>query len=331
MEMGGNGKNDSDDRIDPIFILGIMQRSGTNFLYDLLTLHPDCFRSNISEDYLMVDAELLEEYAKRIYQHWPLRWRVRIKPIESLYQSIGDGLISFLKMNLYSGRCCSDNSPAAEDETEQSVAQYSKKFATKTPSVENLPFFPKLFPNAPLLLLVRDGRAVVESKVKTYNTSYEEEMKLWAKGAETILQFDEEMRKSDYRYMIVKYEDLHLHTEREMSQILTFLMLDPDRYDFEGALNLPVRGSSELHKQEKEHWRLDEKQPKFNSAQSRHIIPPKRHVHWKPVEKKSGFDPIARFSHWDWELHEQFNSIAGNYLEKMGYAKHRLDGQNISP
>ena len=35
---------------EPIFILGISQRSGTNFVSDLLALHPDCDATLIPED-----------------------------------------------------------------------------------------------------------------------------------------------------------------------------------------------------------------------------------------------------------------------------------------
>ncbi len=43
---------------DPIFILGISERSGTNFLFHLLCLHPDCDPGGpIWENYLTLNLQ----------------------------------------------------------------------------------------------------------------------------------------------------------------------------------------------------------------------------------------------------------------------------------
>ena len=46
----------------PIFILGIMPRSGTHFLANLLCLHPDCTKSALPEDLLVSESALLRRY-----------------------------------------------------------------------------------------------------------------------------------------------------------------------------------------------------------------------------------------------------------------------------
>ena len=62
---------------DPIFILGISQRSGTNFLFNLLGLHPDCERVGpIWENFLLNDAQLLVDYADAVYRRWSADWDV---------------------------------------------------------------------------------------------------------------------------------------------------------------------------------------------------------------------------------------------------------------
>ena len=76
---------------EPIFILGISQRSGTNFLSDLLALHPDCDATLIPEDFFVAHADLLIKFANsldRIWQHWKID-RVVGSP-ENIYKSIGD-------------------------------------------------------------------------------------------------------------------------------------------------------------------------------------------------------------------------------------------------
>src|SRR5262245_36511779 len=86
---------------DPIFIIGIRSRSGTNYLSDLLRLHPDCWDipRPIWEDYILTHADLVARYARSTYSHWH-RWviaeGVEEKLEDKLLQCIGDGLIAFL-------------------------------------------------------------------------------------------------------------------------------------------------------------------------------------------------------------------------------------------
>jgi sulfotransferase family protein len=267
----------------PIFIIGIRSRSGTTYLSHLLRLHPDCcdVPAPIWEDFLLTHADLLAKYARSTYRHWH-HWviaeGVEEKLEDKLLQSIGDGLIAFLSSRVR-----------------------SRRLVTKMPGVRNLPYFFKLFPQAHLLLLVRDGRAVVESAVKTsgYKPSslrYELAMRSWARGAKAILRFAQATQSSsDYKYLIVRYEDIWNNLPEELSRIFTFLGLDSSTYDFNAATNLAIRGSSV-----------------FRGGEEK--------VQWKtPVEKTSEFDPMSRWNHWSPALHERFSWIAGEYLEPFHY------------
>lgn len=281
----------------PIFILGARGRSGTHFLYDLLCLHPDCTHNSISEDYLMTHVDLLIQYADEIYKNWPREWRVQISPRDTLYRCLGEGLISFLHMNV----------PTSQREFNKIISESAnlkppsdlpgKRLVTKSPYVDkNLNYFFKIFPRAHLLIVIRDGRSVVESLVKSFDCSYEVEFHRWADSIKIILEFEEQVRGGDHKYLIVKYEELFTDTESEIRRIFAFLGLDEDSYDYDRANNLPVRGSSELRAQGKK-------------------------MHWRPVEKVPDFNPLNRWNHWDRSLHERFNWIAGDYLEKVGYKK----------
>jgi hypothetical protein len=88
--------------------------------------------------------------------------------------------------------------------------------------------------------------------------------------------------------------------EEELRKILTFVGLPVDNFDFDAAANLPVRGSSVFHGEEK-------------------------NVHWKPVVKTPAFDPIQRFSHWNRSVKERFNWIAGQPQERFGYEIERYE------
>jgi hypothetical protein len=266
---------------DPIFIIGIRARSGTNYLFDLLHLHPDCdIPAPIWEDFLLYHADLLAEYASSTYNHWH-HWVIAAgieeRLEDKLLQCIGDGLISFMTSRVHAGR-----------------------LVTKMPGVRNLEYFFKLFPHAHLLILVRDGRAVAESAVRTSGVkpsvrNYESAMRSWARGAETILRFDQVTKNSNFKYLIVRYEDLWRDVKGELHRIFDFLGLDSAPYDFDAATKLAVRGSSVFRGHEEEK------------------------VHWRPVEKSAEFNPMSRWNHWSHALHERFNWIAGEYLEQFGY------------
>jgi hypothetical protein len=261
---------------DPIFILGITQRSGTNFLFDLLCLHPDCGAPAINwEDFLVAKSDLLVGYVSSVFSGW--RRRGTAQEVEALlYQQLGNGLLSVLASRIRANR-----------------------LVTKTPSVRNLDCFFKLFPRAYLLILVRDGRAVVESRVKSFGESYETAMRIWAEGADTILRFVDSADGLDLNYLIVRYEDLWHEPERELRRIFAVTRLDPDKYAFSAATSLPVRGSSVFHGQEN------------------------KEVHWKPVEKTAEFNPVSRSNHWSRANHERFNWIAGDRLVRFGYNRKR--------
>jgi hypothetical protein len=257
---------------DPIFILGISQRAGTNFLFDLLCLHPDCGAPAINwEDFLLEKSEPLVRYVSSVFSGW--RRRGTGQEVEDLlYEHLGNGLIAVLVSRTK-----------------------AKRLVTKTPSVRNLDYFFKLFPRAYLLLLVRDGRAVVESRVKSFGENYETAMRRWAEGADSILRFVENSRRFNLNFLVVRYEDLWNEPEQELRRIFSFAGLDADKYDFSAAINVPVRRSSVFHGQEE------------------------KEVHWKPVEKTAGFNPVARSKHWSRSTHERFNWIAGEKLSRFGY------------
>jgi hypothetical protein len=265
-----------DEKTNPIFVLGITQRSGTNFLGNLLVLHPDCeYPSPIYEDLILEDSQILNEYADKLYSRWDPQWGVNHHTKKNIKSSLGSGLISFLRSHLSSAE---------------------KRLVSKSPSVKNLNYFFQWFPEAKLIILIRDGRSVVESYVKSFSFSYETAMQLWADRAKIIVDFMEENKNKQECFMLVKYEDLFSDNEKQMENILTFLNLDKAKYDFDGAKKMPIRGSSEL---------------KTKSE----------NVHWKPVSKTESFNPLERHSNWNTSKLRMFNRIAGKYLYEFGYEK----------
>lgn len=275
-----------------IFILGIMPRSGTHFLSHLICHHEACVQSVIPEDGLLSQAGLLNKYTDRKYKIWqatndlpPLDVRKLLK------ENIGKGLIQFLF-----------NSTREITNTELLENHKIKYLVTKTPQVENIDQFFKYFPNEKLLILIRDGRALVESITKSFDHDFEEATRDWAEAAQKIIAFQKATEKD--KFLVINYENIHLHTQKNMEEILDFLQLEKSKYDFNSVNNIPIFGSSTVKTKGQE-------------------------VHWNPVQKTKDFDPINRASHWTRKQHERFNWLAEKELIHFGYTPKKYNSKKI--
>jgi protein-tyrosine sulfotransferase len=260
---------------EPIFILGILPRCGTNYLSDLLCVHPDCAPpAPIWEDFLICHSDLLDDYVDTVADRWSPRWSVDEATRRDLAAKIGGGLLSFL-----------------------SERTGGKRLVAKTPRVDNLDRFFRYMPNAKLLILVRDGRSVLESGIKSFGWNRDAATHWLAEAARAILELQAAASGATWgdRVHLVRYESLWTSTNETVGEILRFLDLDASRYDFGGADSLPIRGSSAT----------------VDSDAAR--------VHWKPVEKPKDFDPLSRFRHWGRAQHERYDWVAGKYMEQFGY------------
>lgn len=290
-----------DLELSPIFIAGILPRSGTNFLYQLLSEHPDCQVGGIIwEDFLLAHADLIVRYAESVQEHWDPTWAVQERigsPKTALCRCLGQGLVSFLQLQYYD--------EAQAKTSGASMALGAKRLVTKTPSVRNLQHFPTIFPDAHLIIVIRDGRALVESGIQSFNWSYDRGICAWAEAAQIITRFDKDTSNKRCKYIITRFEDLVRDTESELRRIFSFLALDPGRYDFSATAKLPVVGSCETR-------RAGEKE-----------------VHWHPVERTPAFNPVERARTWKRKMHERFNWIAGEELEQLGYVRNNASRNQL--
>lgn len=274
-----------------IYIMGLTRRSGTHFLIDLINHHPECAKSVIPEDYLLVPAHSLNRYVSVLSSKWESQTNVSdLKPFDLLHENLGNALISFLE----EFRRRIFQREAAKLKSEKILSPPSRRLITKSPTVRGIKYFFQLFPNVPLLILVRDGRSTVESLVKSFGNDYESAIYEWVDSVREFLEFDKDSAGKGYNYLVIKYEDLHVNTESEMRKILEFLKLDANVYNFQTALNLPVTGSST-----------------FGRGTG--------NIHWSPVRKTGDFDPLARAQHWKMQQHKRFNWLAGRENQALGY------------
>ncbi len=251
-----------------------MPRSGTNFLWDLVCLHPDCApaRSPVREDFFLEASDDLIEFTRSARERWDPLWGTFDQALmDRLFSSLGDGLISFL------------------------WADRERRLVSKTPSVKHVDRFFDFFPRAKLIILVRDGRSVVQSAMETFGWDFDRAARGWAEAANDIRRFEEQQPQEEAGYLIVRYEDLVPNPEAGLIAILRFLDLDETRYDFDAAVRLPVRGSSVYFGRDH------------------------RSVHWEPVDKGDDFDPRERWRFWSAEMHDRFEWIAGDELRHFRY------------
>lgn len=153
------------------FILGVGQRSGTNYIYNLLKQHPACIGPGpIWEDYVLEKTSLLTEYLNHIYQRWNPNLEVtkKVAPPDTLLRYFGESIERFLRLQI-TNESINTNAPQEEITKQNS----STIFLTKTPTVTGLENFFEIFPEAFLILIIRDGRAVVESGVRSFDWDYE--------------------------------------------------------------------------------------------------------------------------------------------------------------
>ena len=212
--------NQSNTQLDLCFILGISQRSGTNYLQRLLKLHPACAAPGpIWEDGLLRHSASLVNYVNIVYNGWHPNLEVEktVAPPDTLLNYLGDALCRFLNLQV-SRKSATTTGPA-----QQGVDNArTKLLLTKTPSVHRLENFFRLFPNAHLLIIIRDGRAVVESGARSFGWNREEATRNWAAAASVITRFKNGINSTDHKYLIVKYEDICSNTEEELRRILLY-------------------------------------------------------------------------------------------------------------
>jgi hypothetical protein len=288
------------DRTSPVFILGIQSRSGTNFLHRLLCLHPDCRASVLPEDHFVERLPELKRLSVTLQEREYRKW-LRADVAGDLNRAFGAALVEYLVQ--HASRCPHSEVEHAAGEDwyrEQSaplgsLAEAGRarlRLVTKTPSVAGLPCFFEFFPSCPLVILVRDGRAIAQSAHQGFGHDLEGRIRDWAEAAQQITQF---VRATEpERYRIVHYENLVSFREEELRSLLSFLQLDEHLYPWEDAARLPVRGSSFVGKKHGE-------------------------VSWDAVPVTPEFRPLERAVGWPDELVELYERIAGEAARQLGY------------
>jgi protein-tyrosine sulfotransferase len=257
---------------------GVLPRSGTNYLADLLERHQDVHAHphRFWEFPLLSVTDRVEELQAdfaRVYR----RNAEVLKPFE-FAACLASGLMRHL----------------------QELVGPDKTMLFKFPYVHYVSLFRLLFPQDYLILLLRDGRDVVSSSMKTFQkgffiSRFSNYCVEWDCAARTILKYDGGGPKKHPRTLVVKYEDLFSSPGESIRAILRRVGLESARYDFADIGNMPVRGSSDL---------------------AEHA----GGIHWKPQSRQEKFNPVGRWKDWPERRKRRFKAKAGDTLIAAGYA-----------
>ncbi|MCZ7570664.1 MAG: sulfotransferase [Ardenticatenaceae bacterium] len=258
------------ERGPAVIIHGIMPRSGTVYVGDLLGLHPDLALTpnkiweipflKLTDDILRVQEEFFRSYKNN---------RSRIGAADFL-PLFGAAFVAHL----------------------HSFAPEEKRMLLKMPGVQHLNHFFSVFPHENLLLLVRDGRDVVHSTVRTWpELRFSDVCRRWNRSVRMILAFQERYAGRQ-GYWMTRFEDAVRDPEVFVKEACSHFGLDGDKFPYEKIEAIPVQGSSSFMKEGKARY-------------------------W--VKKPRGFNPIGRWEQWPAGKKRAFKRIAGEALMDLGY------------
>ena len=256
-----------------IILHGVMQRSGTVFTGELLGLHADLYN-----------------YPREVYEFPFLRMTGEIfalhKDFISAYENNRDKILQHDFLALTAAPLLAHLYAAAP---------IGQRMLLKVPNSEYLPYFYAAFPFENLLILMRDGRDVVTSTLRTWsNLNFTDICRRWNYSARLILQCNKKFSERP-SYFYARYEDVSRSPDKFVRAVCCRFGLDEDRYPFEKIYQLPVRGSSTYR--------------------------PGNEVSWEAMERPKQFQTIGRWNSWSEGQKKAFKKIAGQTLIDLEYCE----------
>ena len=280
-----NSGTDSKHR-ELVYICSPTQRSGTNFLSNILQLCNDIYIPTgdhlPKEHFIYSHANLLSQYFRKTLGYWD-KWVKEKDTLQEIHREMlayaGDGIINyFLKEQQNAGQ----------------------RLLLRTPDSGNLEYFFNLFPNGQVICILRDGRDTVDSFTRSFSGdwAFKKMCKRWAARVDHIMMIKDQLEKANQnrKLLLVKYEELNTAPQRPVEDLLNFLGISKSNFEWDKLKKIPVVGSStQYEKQTGDFW-----QPSFKA------------------------DPKMFSNKWvNWSTRKKriFKKIAGDQLIKTGYEK----------
>jgi len=240
----------------------------------ILENHPDIIRSkHPGEDFIIHNSGKLYEHMNELKSCWSNSWKGMDKELyyENYFELIRKGILEFLMpLNIKNQQYC----------------------ITKTPSVVNIEYATKLFPKSKFIILVRDGKNVIESGVVGFNWDYKSAIKKHALYGNYIVRFMKK-NKNNPNVILIRYEDILKDGKNELTKLFNQFNLDPNKFDYSQIDSTPVYGSSFLKKENK--------------------------VTWQPIEKNDDFNPLERSKGWGLFTKLYYNYYCKENDKFLGY------------
>jgi len=260
------------DRPPAIIIHGVMPRSGTVYTGELLRLHPDVY-AYPNELWEIPFLELTDGF-KNIQQRFFDRYKPNSKKMAELdlLPLFGASLIAYLYSFVPSG----------------------KTLLIKVPDVKFLSYFPVMFPHENMLLLMRDGRDLVSSTVRTWpDKDFSKVCKEWHLSAKQMIDFSKLYNIVEDKFPLVKYEEVVERPDEFVTNACAWFDLNVDKFPFTEIKSLAYRGSSTLQS--------------------------KGDVSWDPIKSDKDTKTVGHWEKWPAKQIKQFKKIAGKTLVESGY------------
>ncbi|MBX2982315.1 MAG: sulfotransferase [Flavobacteriales bacterium] len=226
----------------PIFIHGILKRSGTNLLNGMILLDPNCKQptSSVRENWFLPNSAPVFDYADRLFKTWssPI-WGGEPFSRSNFYESIGNGLIEYLK--------------------HPSLHDGAVRLVTKTPSVTNLNRADILFPNVKHVIMVRDPMDIAASAYNSWKIPVEQTLREWYAAC---IEIDRFCRQTRTDYILLRYEDLLNEPLIVFQDVIDRLGLEMPDDVWDRIRDMPLYGSSD----DGANWTVTPKSDVFRST-----------------------------------------------------------------
>ena len=256
-------------------VYGLMPRSGTNFVFEMLLRMPGVERAGIGFDELpiLMRPDAFDRIPAMIREYHP--------PSADAFAPLS--WLAFAASGLRNHLL--------------ELAAPDTVTLIKEPHPNNIGLFPAIFPHDRLIVVLRDGRYVVDSFVRSFargrfSRSFVEICEEYRAAAETVADFIEH---DPERTMVVRYEDANQQRAQTIEALLTWLGHPVDRQSLAALDDLPIYGSSVRS------------------------VAKDGAVDWTPVKADASFDPSKRALDWTARQQADFERIAGAANRRLGY------------
>jgi len=260
-------------------ILGAMPRSGTNYVERLLAGHPDVLIApgGLRELPAFAVADRFRDAGRAMARFHPSNGE-----IFAAYEWLGYAMAGYVN------RIRAEASPQ------------TRAVLLKDPHMRRVALFDALMPREQAILVIRDGRYLVDSTVRTwplrrFGRTFEDICLECRAATEAALTAAAEAPAD--RVRLVRYEDVTADPAGRVAELCAWIGLDPSRLDVAAVTDAPILGSS------------------THSRGADGV------VGWAPVADKTGFDPTTRPLEWPDAWRRTFARVCGTIQERAGYAR----------